>query len=600
MYIILRPLGGFNDILCTIHRAYLYSIIYNRTLIIHTANQIDHCLLADGIENYFETSVDNILLGMPLNPDLSNCMADLIDYSSHPFPWKKPATNSYNRRKITSLDRGYSEGILIYEACGGGYVGKNAFSYLTLNNEMKIFIRNFHKDLPSEFNAIHCRHSDYRSNLDMLFQQLNELSSDEIPIYFATDNKDILRKILLMNFGVPILNFCTTHNDSNQPIHLSKLASSRLVIKELLAELSVLTLAKQFVSPLLTNPTDPNIPKSGFSILAEQLRLNTNKEGLRSYFTSGDPASEPKPSEESMNAEIQSVALDPKSCFSPKVNLCISIPTYRRITEFERLLQQISAEVSSLPRDMQTCLMIRILENPSEFTDRKHAILDAIDLGHASKSFASHSHNIGGEANVAIAYNHSGDNGYNWVIGDDEQIIEGVLPLILQYLSNNKECGLLLLHDPSNPPCEAVLDKNLWSNYQEFARWISQVEPFQLISHSLISLNIVKNGIYEYDVAKFECDVIAKRAGLIGTYSHLIAIVTGLCKNDSLQVHVLPNGAVDYSNRAPHEEIAFTWSDVRWLWKHYLYWLCYFLGLDYEFISAHQSMDIVHGRDRID
>ena len=534
---------------------------------------------------------------MPPDDDLINSMADLLDCSSPNLPWKTSITSSSNRRILTCLDRGFSEDVLIYEACGGGRIGLNALSYLTLKDNLKIAVNAFHQKLPEEFNAIHCRHSDYKSDLDMLTRQLYELSLDRLPIYFATDNRDLLSHIKTMNFGVPILNFCTTHADANQPIHLSKHASNRPVVEELLAELSVLALAKQFVCPLLINPTDPNIPKSGFSILAENLRQITSKDHLRLYFMAKEPITQQTHSDDINHIESKPVAKDVKGCCPAEVNLCISIPTFRRIAEFSRLLHQISKEIRNLCTELQECVLIRILENPSEFTDDKRDLVKTIDLGYASSSFSTHDHNIGGELNVAHAYNYHADGCYNWVIGDDEQIIEGALFSILQYLNTNKGCGLLLLHDPSSPPCSAILAQNSWDNYQEFAKWVSQVEPFQLIQHSLISLNIVKNGVFNFDVARFEHDNIVKRAGHAGSYSHLISIITGLCTNSGLQVHVLQTAAVSFANRSPHEEVAFTWSDVRWLWRHYLYWLCYFLGIDYELMSAHRSMDIVFGRE---
>lgn len=274
----------------------------------------------------------------------------------------------------------------------------------------------------------------------------------------------------------------------------------------------------------------------------------------------------------------------------------ISIPTFRRVQEFARLLQQLSREICGLPLEWQACVEIVILENPSEFTPDKQCIAEKVDFGRASVDLIIHSQNIGGDVNISLAYGRTCGADYNWVIGDDEQIITGALSSILAYLEQNGECGLLLLYDSSSPPSSALLAQKSWDNYPHFAAWVSDVDPFQLIAHSLISLNIVKSGVYDVDTAKFQYGTIAKRAGLVGSYAHLIAIVSGLCAQPDLQVHILPTAAVDCSQRSPHEEVVFGWADVRWLWRHYLYWLSYFLGIDYDRISDHHSMDIVFGR----
>jgi len=550
--------------------------------------------MSDGIDKYFETNTENVLLGIPHGSGLQACLNDLLDTNSPDLPWIASLSNAANRRVINCLDRGYNEAVLMHEACGGGYIGINAFTYLSLKNDIKASIKSFVNKLPSEFNAIHCRYTDYQSDLDMLLQQLNDLSMDGIPIYFATDNRELLRRVQSLKSTVQTLNFCSTFSGDNQPIHNSKHSSQRVVVEELLAELSILALAKKYMYPLLTNPTDPCIPKSGFSILAENLRHIT-KDKLLGFFTETTSVDEEKMVSNDNDALVSGLsysALHVPDDFS----LCISMPTFRRINEFTRLMQQISREITRLPESVQSCVIIRILENPSEFTDRKRAIAKAFNFGSALMRFDSHLSNIGGDANIAIAYSLDRNTGYNWVIGDDEQIVEGALIAIVQYLVANRRCGLLILHDPSNPPSSALLEQQKWKDYKEFARYASHVEPFQLISHSLISLNIVRCGIFDFNIAKFEADVVAKRVGLLGSYAHLIAIITCLCKKDGQEVHFLSTGTVNCSNRSPHEEVTFSWSDVRWLWRHYMYWLCYYLGLDYEAISAHKSMDIVYNR----
>lgn len=292
MYLILRPLGGFNDILCTIYRAYLYAAAYNRRLIVHTAHSSANVLFADGIQEYFTSSQPGIQLGMPVDAQLSQALGDIIDSSSSLLPWKEPLSTSSSRRLLASLDRGYHDRILLYEAFGGGYFGVNALNLLTLRDDVKKSIGKYLGRLPVDFNAIHCRYSDYKSDLMMLDEQFRQLSADKIPIYFATDSANLLRRFQSKDYGVPILNFCTTYSGNSEPIHHSKIARTRAAVEELLAELAILTLAKKFNCPLLSNPSDPLVLKSGFSILAENLR-KVDKSLLFSYFVASSALTDP-------------------------------------------------------------------------------------------------------------------------------------------------------------------------------------------------------------------------------------------------------------------------------------------------------------------
>lgn len=288
MHLVVRPLGGLNDILCTIHRAYLYCTLYSRRLVVHSAHLDDGALFADGIQNYFESLSDSIQLGVSLDDELCESLLDILDSRSSSLSWNAPFATTANRRLIRSLDRGFSDKILLYEGFGGGEIAHNVLSYLRLKNKVKIFISNFLSKLPSKFNAVHCRHTDYRSDLEMLDKQLFSLGAEGLPIYLATDNAALLEHVKSKDYGAMVINMCTTFANAGAPMHHSIGAGTPVVVNELLAELSVLVFSNQFKCPRIVNPSNPLIAKSGLSLLVENLR-KIDRSSLLSYFTVVDP-----------------------------------------------------------------------------------------------------------------------------------------------------------------------------------------------------------------------------------------------------------------------------------------------------------------------
>jgi len=275
--------------------------------------------------------------------------------------------------------------------------------------------------------------------------------------------------------------------------------------------------------------------------------------------------------------------------------LSICIPTYKRIDFLERLLGQISIEIDSLCRQDQELITINLFENPSEDTSSKEKLVRSYEFGSALFRYSVNKSNIGGDANIqqsCLAGNHSA---YNWVIGDDEQLLPGSLINIISYLRENPACGLLLLRDPAYQIHESILRINSWCNYYAFTKDVAAIQPHLLIAHTLISCNIFKSSIYSKEAGLAARTIYAARAGLPFSFCHMHGILTGLSKQDTLAVHLLLFPAINASSRAPSEISAgsinhFTWANMTRLYRHYLYWLGYEFGVDIETARSHPSM----------
>jgi hypothetical protein len=274
--------------------------------------------------------------------------------------------------------------------------------------------------------------------------------------------------------------------------------------------------------------------------------------------------------------------------------LGIAIPTYKRVEYFSRLMYQISQEILSLSVDVQAQIVIRIFENPSELSIKKKIIANELNFGKAFFEWRINEENIGGDANIEQAYIANQDCIFNWVLGDDEQLIYPCLAHIYDYLKNNHICGLLLLRDTTYVVSKKILDKNSWTNYEMFVKFVSNVQPHIILAHTLISGNIVRSGVYCNSEGLRERLIYAPRAGLPFSFAHMKAILTGLSSQEHLSVNLFPIPCLNTADRVEdlddYSAQMNRWESMKILYRHHLYWISSEFGIDLEAIRQHPSL----------
>lgn len=277
MWLVARPLGGLNDILCTIHRCYLYCAQYNRKLVIHTAHISDLTLFADGIERYFNSK--EIALGITEKDEYFDYVNKYLDLELHHYPWR---VDPINLNQSTSLTRGWHQPVVFYSGYGGGTLASSSFKYLSITPEIKSYLSAKLELLPTGYVAVHCRYTDYQSDLDHLWEIMDSIST-EIDIYFATDSSSVLCKA---NERYPnrIINYTRRLSSAITPIHHSELALAEETIYDMFLDLAVLCFAERIYCTRLKNPSIESIPLSGFCILAQSLS-KLQKRQLIDIFT---------------------------------------------------------------------------------------------------------------------------------------------------------------------------------------------------------------------------------------------------------------------------------------------------------------------------
>ena len=132
--------------------------------------------------------------------------------------------------------------------------------------------------------------------------------------------------------------------------------------------------------------------------------------------------------------------------------------------------------------------------------------------------------NLGPVENINRLLNYAkGD--FVWIFGDDDLIKKGSLKKIINILSERKQGLLILLDDNYDPEVPLPAE---FSDFHDFAKKFSVVNPHMLIAHSLLTCNIFLRSCIDLDYSR----ELVKKNNL---YMHMYILAVGL-KNISAPV----------------------------------------------------------------
>ena len=220
MYLLVKGINGFGNMMSVLNTAYFLARESKRTLVIDWT----HPEWKLGFDNYFDISgvkymslqdFYNKVLGKKLSiyPTFfeNNLDKNLIDLKPN---IDSSAEFSANFDSCIKFAQKKKYDIVIFSYNWLGYNGiKTLWANLKLKSDIKNIIDNKIKSL-GEYKAIHIRQTDIKNiNLNWAIEFL--INNKNITVYLATDNKELLDK--LKSQFPNIVNF-TTYYD-NKPLH---------------------------------------------------------------------------------------------------------------------------------------------------------------------------------------------------------------------------------------------------------------------------------------------------------------------------------------------------------------------------------------------
>lgn len=193
--------------------------------------------------------------------------------------------------------------------------------------------------------------------------------------------------------------------------------------------------------------------------------------------------------------------------------LSICIPTYNRAIYLQELLDVLLEEMSELT-DPNSIVKIYISDNASE-DETKQVVANYSNR--ISIDYFRNETNLGPQENMYRLLNYAkGD--FVWIFGDDDLIKKGSLKKIINILIERKPGLLILLGDSYDPGVPLPAE---FSDFHDFAKKFSVVNPYMLIAHSLLTCNIFLRSCIDLDY----CRELVKKNNL---YFQMYILAAGL------------------------------------------------------------------------
>jgi hypothetical protein len=272
-YLLCRPAGGLNDMLCQIGKCANYAERHGRTLVIHTAP----VEFGESLESYFEPLSPGIVFATP------HLLADLEKLAVYPSvlagqinAYLSQYSGEYRNyvlagtREKISLDFGkdYAEPLLVHHACGGGLLSLDCLGRFKLNPGM---VEKFYARIEvvgRHYAGVHVRHTDYRTDYVEFFNVIADKIRQE-PIVVCTDNREVADHAKAF-FGPRAFGFADLPDMGGRPLHYDNQLDRQTINTDSILDLITLARARRlFVTPVSGGHF------SGYSRLA--LALNRNQ-----------------------------------------------------------------------------------------------------------------------------------------------------------------------------------------------------------------------------------------------------------------------------------------------------------------------------------
>lgn len=185
----------------------------------------------------------------------------------------------------------HQETLLIYDQLGGGYTGIDALSWMSLVKNVADEVGRRVCGLGSDFDAIHIRNSDYKTDYRNFFSRSAALFAGR-SVLVCTDSARVKAEATeLLGPRVNVLSIANTPDTGGVPLHARPDGLDRAAANiDLISELIAMGRSKRFAFTTLKHTSNlaHERPRfSGLSVLAEMLRARP--EVLPVLFSKADP-----------------------------------------------------------------------------------------------------------------------------------------------------------------------------------------------------------------------------------------------------------------------------------------------------------------------
>jgi len=197
----------------------------------------------------------------------------------------------------------------------------------------------------------------------------------------------------------------------------------------------------------------------------------------------------------------------------PNELLSICIPTRNRSRLLRDLLCSLDLEIVTAqltPED------VRVYVSDNASTDDTQATAQEILGKHPHFTYWCNEQNIGAVGNV-LACAAKVPGRYQWIIGDDECVVAGILPKLLAQLREHQP-GWFIHSDGQYG--RALKPPRTFATVDEFVRAAASADPGILMTAGTISLNTFRSDCFDHS--------LAQSLEPTSTYAHFYGLMNGL------------------------------------------------------------------------
>lgn len=278
-FLLSRPQGGFNDMLCQIEKCCQYAELTGRTVVVDTAYAHSD-YFRDKFSRYFSSKQKRLFLS------LGDQVADMNAMQVYPealqgrihsyetaFDKKIHAfCDSLTGQPITfdfSLD--HAQPLLVHHQAGGGNLSRWALLRLSLDRSLVDALIARIRSMGGPWIGVHVRNTDYSTDYESLLQELKQTSAARI--FLATDSLQVRERFQSELKNTTVYSLSRRLSANGQPLHeMGGMNDADILASNCDAILDLLMLALS--SKLMFQKVAPNpfgTSHSGFAMLAHNL-----------------------------------------------------------------------------------------------------------------------------------------------------------------------------------------------------------------------------------------------------------------------------------------------------------------------------------------
>ncbi|WP_419911895.1 hypothetical protein [Hoeflea sp.] len=197
-YLLCRPRGGLNDLLCQVESCWQYAERFDRTLVVDTCRS----RLNGSFSDFFEPqkTSDSVVFDLTGNVletlNRSTCFPPTVQgrlesYESV-FTGERNYVESGSSDRLTfDFTKRLPQAVLVHEQCGGGTASFQLLSRLKLSAELQSIARTVLAGLDFEYVAVHVRNTNYKTEYQSLFRTIARRVSGK-KLLVCSDDLDLI------------------------------------------------------------------------------------------------------------------------------------------------------------------------------------------------------------------------------------------------------------------------------------------------------------------------------------------------------------------------------------------------------------------------